>query len=168
MFTLSVFSRILQRIPDAILVFVGDGELMKVIRKKSHDLGLDGSIRFLGYRDDVADLYQSFDVLMFPSYYEGLPLTGVEAQASGVPIVASTQISNELDVIPLLVNRISLSETAYAWEEKIESVAVHTIDDRKSFSKQLFNAGYSIHSSSMDLLEWYLRIVDEKGGHIEI
>ena len=50
-------------------------------------LGIENSVMFLGFRNDVSRLYQAFDLFLMPSLYEGLPFVGIEAQASGLPCV---------------------------------------------------------------------------------
>jgi glycosyltransferase involved in cell wall biosynthesis len=59
----------------------------------------------------------ALDVLLLPSLREGLPLVGIEAQAAGVPLLASAAVTDELDVVPGLVHRLSLAEPAEAWAD---------------------------------------------------
>jgi glycosyltransferase involved in cell wall biosynthesis len=72
-------------VPEADFVVAGDGELREELERQA-----DGSnVRFLGARDDVPELLASFDVFAFPSLFEGLCLAVIEAQAAGVPVVAT-------------------------------------------------------------------------------
>ena len=86
---LKVFGRVLQSIPNAHLVLVGEGPLRDSVEKKVKKGRLDYSVSFLGLRDDVLSIMQSCDVLLFPSHFEGLPIVLIEANAAGLPIVAS-------------------------------------------------------------------------------
>jgi glycosyltransferase involved in cell wall biosynthesis len=75
--------------PDARLVLVGDGELRAELEQLAAGLGLEGSVLFTGARDDVPDLLASFDVFAHAARYEGFCLAVVEAQAAGIPVVAT-------------------------------------------------------------------------------
>ena len=72
-------------VPQARFAIVGDGELRGDLERRARGL----PVVFTGARDDVPDLLASFDVFAFPSLYEGLCLAVVEAQAAGVPVVAT-------------------------------------------------------------------------------
>lgn len=76
--------------PGAILLVAGrDGSASSRLERRVQDLGLRDSVHFLGHREDVPDLMVASDVLVFPSLYEGLGGTLIEAMALGLPIVAS-------------------------------------------------------------------------------
>ena len=74
---------------DAVLVLAGDGPLQSQMEKHAQDAGLSGSVRFLGSRDDVADLWRAADVGLLTSKSEGLSVAAMEAHASGTPMVAT-------------------------------------------------------------------------------
>jgi glycosyltransferase involved in cell wall biosynthesis len=78
---------VLQRHPEARFVVVGDGELRGELERQAAPLG--DRVIFAGARDDIPDLLASFDVFAFPSLFEGLCLAVIEAQAAGVPVVAT-------------------------------------------------------------------------------
>lgn len=103
MFTLDIFAEALKCRPDAVLAFVGDSDMMPKVRDRIHVLGIERSVRVLGVRDDVNEWYQAFDMLAFPSTYEGLGMAAIEAQASGVPVAASDQVPSEASIVPGLV-----------------------------------------------------------------
>lgn len=71
------------------LWLVGDGELRETIQQQVHALGLESRVRFLGVRNDVPDLLRAADVFVFPSRWEGNPLSVLEAMAAGLPVVAT-------------------------------------------------------------------------------
>jgi glycosyltransferase involved in cell wall biosynthesis len=79
--------RVLDRHPDVRFVVAGDGELRDELEQLARPLG--DRFAFLGERRDVPDLLASFDVFAFPSRFEGLCLAVIEAQAAGVPVVAT-------------------------------------------------------------------------------
>ncbi|MFZ3071955.1 MAG: glycosyltransferase, partial [Thermodesulfobacteriota bacterium] len=88
-YLLEAFSMILKNFPNGILLIAGDGPLRRELERKAEDLGIAGSVRFLGYRSDVLEIMRSFDVFVFPSLAEGLPLALLEAMASRITVVAS-------------------------------------------------------------------------------
>jgi len=77
------------RVPEARFAIVGDGELRGDLERRARELGVADRVLFTGARDDVPALLASFDVFAFPSLFEGLCLAVIEAQAAGVPIVAT-------------------------------------------------------------------------------
>jgi glycosyltransferase involved in cell wall biosynthesis len=92
-FLLRAFARIHAGNQDSVLVLVGEGELLDATKAQAEDLGLGSCVLFLGPRNDVNELLSAFDVLLFPSRFEGLSVVLVEAQAAGLPILAADTIS---------------------------------------------------------------------------
>ena len=80
-FLIDIFKKIHNFYPNSALMLLGNGELEDEIRRKVKKLGLEKSVMFMGVRSDVPNLLQAMDIFVFPSLYEGLPLTLVEAQA---------------------------------------------------------------------------------------
>ncbi len=82
-------SEILARCPDVHVCIVGEGELQRALEDQVRTLGLQDKVLFPGFARDVAGVFAAFDVVVFPSLWEGTPLTAFEALAAGRPIVAS-------------------------------------------------------------------------------
>lgn len=82
-------------------------------------MGIEEHVRFLGIRSDVADLMQAMDVFVFPSLYEGLPVTMVEAQAAGLPCLISDKVPSECILTNGLVDVLPLSAEPETWAAKI-------------------------------------------------
>jgi glycosyltransferase involved in cell wall biosynthesis len=97
-FLIDIFKEVQEREPDSLLVLAGEGHLRKAVEQKVKSLGLSEHVRFLGVREDVADLFQSFDLFLFPSLFEGLPVVLVEAQAAGLNCIVSDTITKETDI----------------------------------------------------------------------
>jgi len=74
---------------DVHAVFVGDGPVRAELEETAKQLSLEQRVHFLGHRDDLDAIYPAFDVFCLPSLSEGLPRTLLEAQASGVPVIAT-------------------------------------------------------------------------------
>lgn len=119
-FLIDIFAEIVKREPRAGLLLVGDGPLRPSIEEKVHNLGLAERVIFSGVRDDVPRLMKAaMDVFLLPSLYEGLPVTGIEAQAAGLPFVLSDVITEELDIVEPLIRRLSLSQSPSEWAEAV-------------------------------------------------
>ncbi|WEV69115.1 glycosyltransferase family 1 protein [Bifidobacterium sp. ESL0775] len=157
LFTIDVFARFIRMHPDALLVLVGDGELRGQIQQKIEALCLDDKVRILGHRDDVDMLYQAFDILMFPSNYEGLPLTAIEAQIADLPVVMSTKVSKEATIISRLVDRVNLSCSSKQWANECQKICDKSSEHIRGdiVLSEFFKFGYDLRQSALDLERWY-------------
>ena len=106
-FLIDVFTELHRRKTNVKLFLLGDGPLQEHIKQKVESFGLASTIVFAGMQKDVAPFYSAMDVFAFPSLWEGLPLTLVEAQYTGLPCVVGenvtkeTIITNKVHVVPL-------------------------------------------------------------------
>lgn len=105
-------------LPETKLMFLGDGELKEEIMELAVAKGISSRVLFMGNKRDVYRYYQSMDFFLLPSFYEGLPGTAVEAQASGLPGILSDSVTAEAVVTDLIQMR-SIQEDAKAWAEEI-------------------------------------------------
>ncbi len=106
--------------PKTWLLMVGDGPLRPDIERSVAAAGLSDRATFAGVRSDTARLMLgAVDVVVHPSFYEGLPLALVEAQAAGVPCVISDVIGPEVDAVSSLVRRLPLSDPPAVWAEAV-------------------------------------------------
>lgn len=97
-FLLEVFAEILKLNHSSKLFLVGGGELEEKIKCKAKELDIIDKIELLGIRKDIPDLLCAADVFVFPSFYEGMPNTVIEAQALSVPCVISDRITPDADI----------------------------------------------------------------------
>lgn len=115
-FLVSLAREIVRQLPEAYFVLVGDGPLRPEIEARIQQDGLTARVQMLGSRGDVPNLMTNlFDMFLFPSLYEGLPISIIEAQAAGLPIVASEAVPTEAVVVPQLVRRLSFGEPPSQW-----------------------------------------------------
>ena len=157
-FLLEIFREVLRLRPGAVLALVGEGPLLDVARRKARELGIDGSVRFLGARSDAPSLYRAFDVFCLPSLYEGLPMVGVECQASGTPILASDVVTSEAAMTSLM-DFESLSSSPEVW-------ALHLIDMRgRAFAPADIEglSAFDINAAAKRLEELYETCLKEVG-----
>lgn len=107
---------VLEEIKDAIFVIAGDGYLREELEKKTGSLGISKSVSFLGFREDLDVFYPDLDCFVLSSLNEGLPVAIIEAQASGIPVVAtdvggvSNLISSDNGIIVSPKNPLGLGE----------------------------------------------------------
>jgi len=107
-FLIDIFAQLIEYRPNSILLLVGDGPLRLEMEKKVEKLNLTDKVKFLGIRSDINRLLQAFDAFLFPSIYEGLPVTLIEAQGAGLPCIISDTITQDVDLGLNLVEQCSL------------------------------------------------------------
>ncbi|WP_074882978.1 glycosyltransferase family 1 protein [Butyrivibrio proteoclasticus] len=151
-FILDVFIVFLKKHPDAVLALAGKGTLMEEAIQKAKNLGISDNVRFLGSRGDANKLFSAFDVLLFPSHYEGLPVTLVEAQAADLPCLISDAITTETDISPKL-RRMSLNNTAEEWAKALDEMIGD--DNRRNVKDCIISSGYDIGVTVKRLTEIY-------------
>jgi len=152
-FLLDVFKEVHQRNSDATLLLIGDGELRSSIERKIKNLGLADSVILTGVRTDVKALLRAMDVFVFPSLFEGLPVTIIEAQASGLYCIVSDTITDEVKISDS-IKFISLSETPEYWSNEIQNSDLDR--NREDQYKVVMENGYDIHEVVSWLKEFYL------------
>lgn len=154
-FLLDVFALVAARNPQAILLLIGKGEpLMRQMQQKAVRLGIAHRVLFLGARADIAELLQAVDLFVFPSLWEGLPVTVIEAQAAGLPVVASNTITTEVNVTNRVEN-ISLQLPHTYWAERIR--AYDCSSPRPNTYLQICAAGYDIAENAKWLEHYYIK-----------
>jgi glycosyltransferase involved in cell wall biosynthesis len=86
---LKAFANVYEKCPESRLILAGEGRLESQLRALASELNISERVMFLGYRTDILEVLKAFDVFVFPSIAEGLPLALLEAMASGLPVIAS-------------------------------------------------------------------------------
>lgn len=124
--TIESFSRM--NCKNSVLVICGIGKLKESMVEFAAVLGVKDRVHFLGYRKDIVDILAGSDVFLFPSRQEGLPVSVMEAMASGLPIVCSA-IRGNTDLIEHEVNGFLCSPD--------DIVGITTYLDRLASSSEL-------------------------------
>ena len=146
-FLLEVFEGLRQRFPNSILLLVGDGPLHGHIESMVEEKGLGDSVLMLGDRSDVPDLLQAMDTLLFPSKWEGMPVSVVEALASGLPCYISETITHDVDICDD-VKRLPTDDPD-VWVDAVNP------EGRVNDAKEIKAAGFDIHDSAKSLVKLY-------------
>ncbi|MBI4965614.1 MAG: glycosyltransferase [Desulfomonile tiedjei] len=167
---IAIFERVLLDCPETKLLLVGEGILKESIKALVENLGLGTSVLFLGHRNDVADIMRNCDVFLLPSFYEGLPVVALEANAASLPLVGSR--------IPGLAEAVEEGRTAILHDvDDIRGMAdsvVRLLTDPAS-ARRLGEAGreriqqeFSAEAGAKRLLELYAecrpRVRAQAGG----
>jgi glycosyltransferase EpsF len=152
-FLIDIFNEIHKNNNDSILLLAGQGPKENEIKEKVKTLNLEKNVVFLGQRNDANRLYQAFDVFLLPSLYEGLPVVGVEAQASGLLCILSESMTQETKVLDT-TTFISLEESSKEWSTKL-------LDNYKNFkrrdtTKEITNNNVNIKQESIKLENKYV------------
>lgn len=156
-FLIDVFNEIQKKI-NAKLILVGDGKTKVQNESKVKELGLAEKVIFAGTRSDVPELMQAMDVFVFPSLYEGFPLSVVEAQAAGLPCAISDRVTEEC-VLTELVQRISLNKDANVWADATIEM-VRSI--RREASENMNISKFDVTANTEKLTSFYLRLTNEE------
>ncbi len=153
-FLIDVFKEVHSKDRNTVLLLFGEGELEDDIKNKVNSLNLSDSVRFCGTSTDMNLMYDAMDIFVLPSLFEGLPVVGVEAQASGLKCIFSDNITKEADINGNNIF-LSLDLPEDKWAEKIlESKDT----ERKSGRTALSNAGYDINHTAEVVSEFYSKL----------
>ena len=150
-YLLEVFAAVAKKEPNARLVLVGYGDLQQQTLDRAEELGLSDRLLFLGVRRDASALMNMFDVFLLPSFFEGLPVVGVEAQATGLPVVTSTGVTPELPLEDL-ATYIPLSDSPEIWAEQVlKSAAL----PRRNTTAEIIDCGYDVQVAAAEMQRRY-------------
>ena len=149
---IDIFNVIHAQRPDAVLLLAGDGDLEERIRAKVESLGLVDCVQFLGVRSDIDDILLVSDVFLFPSLYEGLPVTLVEAQASGIKCVISDAVPSDC-LITRNIDIVPLEATLGDWAN---AVLAYVSYRRKDTYASILKNDFDINENAAWLEEFYI------------
>lgn len=156
-FLLNIFSE-LKRKMKVHMILVGEGKEKENIEKKSKELNCETDIHFLGSQENIASILQECDLFLFPSIFEGLGLSAIEAQVAGLEVIMSDTLPLEIDLGMGLVERLPLDNKCI-W---IESILSHLeqrnekdIPEIQERISKLHEKGFSNTSSAKRLAQIY-------------
>jgi glycosyltransferase involved in cell wall biosynthesis len=156
-FLIDIFNELNKVDPKSYLILAGDGTLRSDIEEKVKKLRLEEKVKFLGVRSDINSLLQAFDLFVFPSFHEGLPVTLIEAQGSGLPCLISENITEEVDMGIDLVRFLPI-DNKNVWVEDIRKISSKNVN--RNIPKQaLSEQGYDIKKTANFINDFYLEMV---------
>ena len=134
---------ILKQRDNAVLMLIGDGEDRKTLEDTAKELGVSDKVIFVGNVTNVQDYLSAMDVFVFPSLYEGLPLSILEVQANGLPCIISDTVPPDV-FLTELIHPLSLKEPEDKWINEILSVERNF---NKDYSDELKASGFDLETA---------------------
>lgn len=153
-YLIEIFNRLYNQNKNVLLVLCGDGTLKNEILNLVKKYNLQKKVLFLGNQSEMSKIYQMFDILCFPSLFEGLPFVLVEAQAAGIPCIVSNTVSSEAKLTNLVFFE-DINKNPSIWVDKIEKIKL--IKKRNTY-KDIVENGYDIENNKK---QFYL-IINQK------
>lgn len=152
-FLIKIFNDYLNINPNAVLLLIGEGTLKEKIKEQVKLFGIQKNVIFTGNISNVNDYYQAMDMFLLPSFHEGLPVVGVEAQASGLKCLFSNKITTEVDICN---NSIFIDiDNTEKWINAIENNKEYKRENMKSYLEE---NDYDIKAASNSLTEYYMNL----------
>lgn len=148
-YLLEVFAQIEKKRDNAVLLLLGEGERMDEMKQKALSLGIAEKVRFCGNQRETWKYYQAMDFFVFPSRFEGLPGTVIEAQSAGLRCLISDTITQECIVTELAVRK-NIADGPAAWADYVLANGEYARTDRY---EQIRAAGFDVRRQA----EWYER-----------
>lgn len=153
-YLLRVFAELVKRkTRDYVLLLLGEGSGMEDIRILSRELGIEDKVYFLGNKSNVNDYYQAMDYFVYPSRFEGMPGTIVEAQTAGLRCLMSDTICKEVIATDLVTTR-SIHENPGLWADEIEQ---HLQYQRSSRVDEMKELGFDVHGQAVLMTDFYTK-----------
>lgn len=141
-----ILKKVVDYDPSYTCLVVGDGELRESVASEVEHFQIKGSVRLLGKRNDVPDLMSGSDVFILPSLFEGLPFVAIEAQGSGLPIVASKGIIPSIANITNNLQEVSLTSSDDVWARKIVGINVNDKQTRIRMNRMVTESSFAVCS----------------------
>ena len=156
-FIIKVFREVARTERNAFLLLVGDGELRGAIENKVAGMGLSDKVIFIGSVPNVNDYLSAMDVFLFPSHFEGLGIVVIEAQASGLPVVASTMVPRDVSLTPN-VTFLALEAPLECWADAVCNCKTF---NRTNDANTAVAKAYGIENSAKLLENFYEEVLDD-------
>lgn len=148
---LSVFAEICKKAPNSKLILLGKGPLREELEAQSRDLGIAEQVMFLGTKQNVPDYYAAMDAFIFPSRWEGMPVTVIETQASGLPSLISDHVTPQV-VFTDAVEILPLDASDETWASHAMALAERT----RTAAPERKDCEYDIKMAAVRWMEIYL------------
>lgn len=146
----------LEKDPSLRLLMAGAGdESREKINGHIADWGLQDRLRLIGVRQDMPRLMRAADVLLFPSHQEGLGMVAVEAQAAGLPVLASTAVPRECVVLPEIYTAVGLEAPVETWSAELLRILAARRPDSAACAAAVRASPFSIANSARALTRIY-------------
>lgn len=165
MFLVELLYEIKKTHSNVKLLLVGDGETYNSIREKVIDMKLENEVIMIGSSSTPELFYHAMDVFVFPSFWEGLGIVTIEAQANGLKCIVSDKIPKSIDIGSNLISYLSLNSSKITWIEKIFSNPPKRINQEQ----KLKQSGFEIENNIIWIEKFYIKNHEKflNGEHFE-
>ena len=163
LFLIDIMYFISRKQENAHFVIIGAGSLEEKMKERINEYEMGNRLSWLGRREDIKQFYNAFDAFLLPSLYEGLPVVGVESQATGLPVFFSENITKEAGIAEL-GHYISLKKPADEWADVIIEETKKSIPNRRGREDDLIKCGFDSVTESNRLLDYFEKAVREQAG----
>lgn len=153
LYLLDILAATVKKRPKTKLLLIGSGEKEAEIKAKIRELQLTDRVILISSTDEIPDYLFAMDIFVMPSLYEGLPMTLLEAQTTGLPCVISQNISSEMD-FPGMIQRQSIAAVPTDWAQLL--LATKPLADRAAVAQQLTKIGYDNRESAEQVYQMYI------------
>lgn len=160
-FLLDVLEELIKQNNNSKLLLMGQGPLEGEIKEKIKQKGLQNNVIIVGQRNDIERYYQAMDVFTLPSLYEGLGMVLIEAQTSGLPCIASTnvpkitKVTDNFEFLPIDNNYSNIN----LWVSAILNASKSSV--RRSNKELISSHGYDIKKEAINLQNKYIELVNK-------
>lgn len=159
LFIIDIFNEIAKKERRAKLLLIGHGELEEEMMTKVKYYNIEDRVLNLGKREDIHQFYNAMDCFLLPSLYEGLPVVGVEAECSGLPVFFSSEIPQESSPCCDLGFFIELDKNAEEWARIILN-CISIMPQRYDHTKEVNQKGFDSKQEAMKLCKYYEETLD--------
>lgn len=142
-FILEIFKEFLKKYSNAKLVLIGEGEDEKKLKQKAKLLGIENKCLFVGSQNNIEHWLSALDVFLFPSLFEGISIVLLEAQANGIPALASSSISKDVGINDNCLF-YDLKEDSKKWAKKLFYIKENVTRTNNNLQEQFIKYGYDI------------------------
>ena len=163
LFLIDIMYFISRKQNNAHFVIIGAGSLEEKMKERINEYEMGNRLSWLGRREDIKQFYNAFDAFLLPSLYEGLPVVGVESQATGLPVFFSENITKEAGIAEL-GHYISLKKPADEWADVIIEETKKSIPNRRGREDDLIKCGFDSVTESNRLMNFFEKAVREQAG----
>lgn len=156
LFQLDIFKKFSEDHPSARYLMLNHGEMLGEVEKHIRDLGLNSKVILISPTTTPEAVLFSLDAMLFPSRFEGLGYVAIEAQCTGLPVLASDVVPKETRVTNL-IEYLSLEQPPHEWADKLEGMLGSF--DRTKYANLVRNSGFDSSLTTMEIIELYRKLI---------
>lgn len=161
-FLIEIFEQICLKRNNYRLILIGEGENKKEIQQIVQEKGLEEKVSFLGRQTNIHEWLQALDIMIFPSFFEGMPNVVLEWQLAGLPAVISDVITKECALMKN-VSFLSLEKNAEFWAKYILEIDLDDrINTKEEIRKKFIKNGFDIYENAKFLKKKYKELLEKR------